>query len=32
MHGRVVYTDADLDRYIAQHRCRSTAESRKKAA
>jgi hypothetical protein len=31
-HGRVVYTEADLDRYITQHRRRSTAESRKKAA
>jgi excisionase family DNA binding protein len=32
MHGRVVYTEADLDRYIAQHRRRSTAENRKQAA
>jgi len=27
-HGRVVYTEADLDRYITQHRCRSTADAR----
>lgn len=32
MHGRVVYKLADLDRYIEQHRVRSTAQNKKHAA
>jgi excisionase family DNA binding protein len=32
MHGRVTYKRDDLDRYIAQHRVHSTAQSRAKAA
>jgi excisionase family DNA binding protein len=32
MHGRVLYKIDDLDRYIAQHRSRSTAEEKHKAA
>jgi hypothetical protein len=31
-HGRVVYLESDLDKYIAQHRVRSTAEDRSRAA
>jgi predicted DNA-binding transcriptional regulator AlpA len=27
-HGRVVYLESDLDKYIAQHRIRSTAEEK----
>jgi hypothetical protein len=32
MHGRVLYKIDDLDRYIAQHRIRSTAQEKHKAA